>query len=386
MHISKINKPFKQNFNDNVSFGQSKVHLWFDSDGTYFPDADQNILKPEKHNSENFKQLRKAFESLNQFIKKFTDEVELNITTGRNRGEYRHYLNLLKQSGLDWVVPSRLVIKNGGDVFLKSKNAPNPDNKLESDWPSVNHVDQKKIQEINKITNWDSSYIKSVILETLEEWDFPIVVAPSGYGDYGSKSYLHFWNLVNERFNNPWVAFVRQDGDLSSYIGLPPNNAAKGVQDSIIEAIKNKLDSRKISYDLTFVDHDPENSNGPSIIIKPKINNKPLDKVYDVKKALERAIKENDLVIVAGNGSNDMSMLDPDSYSDIAPPDKLPLISIIVGDDKKLKTLLKKYPEKVLEVDQYNLLNGVKEAIKKYAETCPDFKKTLNRKIAKDIY
>lgn len=386
MHIPRLNVHQSLTAASQPNFGAGKIHLWFDSDGTYFPESDQNILKPEKSDTKSFKNLKAAFEALNKFISKFKKDIELNITTGRNRGEYRHYLDLVKKSGLSWVIPDRLVTKNGGDVFLKTSDNTPSEKAPHAGWPSLSSVDKSKREEISKLTRWDSNYIQSTILEVLEEWDFPIVYSPTGSGDYGAKSYKHIWNLVNERFNNPWTAFVRQDGALNFYIGLPPNNAAINVQDSIAGSIKSKLDAKGISYQMDITHSDWENSDGPSITITPKINDKKLDKVYDVTKAIKDAQKDNDLVIVAGNGSNDRTMINPETYSELTNSDGLPLMSIVVGDNEKLLDVAKRYPQQVLSVGQYDLLDGVKKAIKLYAEKHPEFKSKLDPDIAKEIY
>jgi hypothetical protein len=370
--------------NSNINFGAGKVKLWFDSDDTYFPHSDQGILSSENKKHPVFLKVKQAFESLNNFITRNKEDVELNVTTGRNRGEYRHYLDMVKKAGIIWIKPDRLVTKNGGDVFLSSSKL--PEKEIVPDWPSARHIDHSKRDDIKEITGWDANYIKSSILETLEDWDFPIVYAPSGGSDYGAKSYKNIWDQVKSRYDNSWVALVRQDGDLNFYIGLPPNHAADKIQHSIVDSIREKLDSKSIKYDMTVRDSDWENSNGPSITINPLINGKPLDKTYDVRKAIIQAIKDNDFVIVAGNGSNDRTMLDPATYTDLCDIDKLPMLSIVVGDNPKLHQLADQYPDKFLKVGHFNLLDGVKQAIKKYSDTNPDFRKHLPHAIAEEIY
>lgn len=357
-----------------MSFGAGKVCLWLDSDGTYFPNDDQNVLRPERRNTDAFWNLKKTFEDLNRFIRNQGEKVELNVTTGRNKGEYSHYLNLIKNAGLDWIIPDRLVTKNGGDVFLKTP-AKTSKTKLQPDWPSSINIDQAKRNDIKRLSNWDSDFIRSSILETLDDWDFPVVVGPTAGEDYGAKSYKHIWNLINDKFDNPWTAFVRQDGDLNFYIGLPPTGVLQELQTSIVDSIKEKLDSKNIKYEIKHHTSDWENSNGPAIVITPKINNKPLDKTYDVAIALDKAKKENDLVIVSGNGSNDVQMLDPDSYSGTDNP----MMSIVVGTNPKLLSLAKKHPDKVIVVNQYGLLDGVKQAVKVYADKNPGFKALLDK-------
>ena len=50
------------------------------------------------------------------------------------------------------------------------------------------------------------------------------------------------------------------------------------------------------------------------LVYTPKIDGNELTKVFDTKEAVSKAIKNNDLVIVAGDGSNDFEMLNPLEY------------------------------------------------------------------------
>ena len=351
-----------------VVFGKNVVHLWLDSDGTHFPDDDQTILNPGRSGEKRFQDIKKAFNNLSSFIRKCSDTVKLNITTGRNRGEYKHFLKLLGGAGLDYVSPERLTIKNGGDVYVNTKSLPLKD--FIGKGMSSDSIDTAKAEEIKKVANWDADYVRSSILKSMEDYDFPILMSPNGNSDYGDKSAN---NILRDR--GSWTAFLRQDGDLNFFIGLPLSESGKNNAPALAEKIKTKLDKKEISYDLTLRDKDGENSDGPAIVITPKINGHKLGKDYDVARALKAAIKEGDLVIAAGNGSNDEVMLNPDSYKDISENENdLPLMSVVIPDKQCLRDLVQKHPDKVIAVeDAYHLQDGIKLAIKKYAESHPDF-------------
>ena len=385
MQINNSNNAYMNNTKGHISFGAGKVKLWLDSDGTYFPDNDQTILFAEKRNTERFSKVKQTFEQLNNFIQKFQQSIELNISTGRNRGEYKHFLNLVKEAGLNFIRPDRLVIKNGGDVFLSKPLNNNYDSTLQQDWPSDRFIDKAKREDIKKQSNWEAGLVQSAILESLEEWDFPVIIAPSGLGSYGSKSYHNIWKAVKEKENNSWTAFIRQDGALGFYVGFPIDKSANNLTNTIIKSIKEKLDDKNISYDLSYNETDWENSYAPAIVITPVINGKKLNKTYDIAKELEKAKKDNDLIIIAGNGPNDLEMLDPSSYSKLGDLANLPLMSIVVSDASELNDLAKNNPSKVIEVGQYGLLEGIKNAIKIYSQKNDTFKQNLAPELIKEV-
>ena len=407
MFSTQINSNYKPHFcadktnkkavmsQQNIFFGAGNIFLKLDSDGTYFPSDDQSILMPENRNTSAFKRLKNAFEGLNNFFDRFHNNIKFTITTGRNVGEYDYWKNLVKNAGINVPIPDKLITKNGGDSFLKDRQKKLKNGQLEPEWPSSGYVDNKKREEIRKLTNWDADYIRSSILTSLKDWDLPVLFAQSGLKDYGAKSYKQYWESTFKNYCDNLTAFMRDDGDLNFYIGLPINalkdkgnkQAFNLVKDSIITEITSRLDEKNIKYNLEYRESDWENSGGPGIAITPLINGKPLDKSYDIAKEIERAKKENDLVIIAGNGINDTPMLNPESYdlnSNNGKP--LPMMSIAIGKEPTLIELAKKYPEYVIHIDEpHDLLNAVKTAIKRYAEKNNEFRNNLEPQIAKDI-
>jgi hypothetical protein len=292
------------------------------------------------------------------------------VTTRRNALEYKYFLDLIREAGLKFVIPESLVTKSGGDKFI-AQNKSSLKDYIDNDFKS-GCADKTKFDEIQKITNWDPKYIKTTILDILSDIDLPVLIAPNGNYDYKDKS---AGNILKDR--SSWTALFRQDGDLNFYIGLPVSDAGRNIKQFIADRIKEKLDQKNISYVIDILDSDWENCHGPGISITPKINGAILDKDYDIAKALEKAIVEKDLVIVAGNGKGDRSMLDPESYRryfpDIEPKD-LPLMSVVVSEEKCLRELADNNKDQFVVVeDAYNLKDGIKQAIKKYSTTHSDF-------------
>ena len=145
---------------------------------------------------------------------------------------------------------------------------------------------------------------------------------------------------------------------------------------------------------------------GDRMFIKPAPDGKQISKLYDVKDALKKVINgsTNDLIIAAGDESNDEEMLNPLNYLDLYGINidkhkpvseilkdenalealgKMPFAAIIVGSSKKLdhlremdKMLREKGINKIICIpDSLDKNNGFVEAIKTamydYAEKNP---------------
>lgn len=160
-----------------------------------------------------------------------------------------------------------------------------------------------------------------------------------------------------------------------------------------------------------------------------KIKNMPaqtnITKQIDTKEAVEEAIKNNDLVIAAGDHYNDVEMLNPGLYlkdffnqemlnkykdfskitqnpkeliklldSDSKLADtfkKMPFIGIIMkhknGENRldRLEPFTKGPHQKLIVVEQENLKEGIKDAIKLYNKQNPEFEKELSKDLRKQI-
>ena len=173
--------------------------------------------------------------------------------------------------------------------------------------------------------------------------------------------------------------------------------------------------------------HGIESAHHPALEICPSVNKNqtPLTKLYDTQKAVEKAIKENDLVIIAGDSSNDAEMLNIGNYfkpdESIKHPEgydkewndeifkrgealeetieknpqlkkqleELPVISIIVKNkDGKAPFVPPPYKKcgKLIEVEEGKLLDGIKQAIKMHAEVNPKYKEKLSPDLKKEIF
>ena len=87
---------------------------------------------------------------------------------------------------------------------------------------------------------------------------------------------------------------------------------------SLCEEINDSFEN-KISYSVQTTLYDWQAGYGPSIRLLPRVDGKPLNKLYDIKECLKRVIenKTGDLVISAGDDENDLPMLIPEGYADL---------------------------------------------------------------------
>lgn len=329
-----------------ISFGQGEIKFWTDFDGTLFPANEDNLSSKRT-----VKKLKKYFEAINNFFSASKGRADCHITTGRNFISFNHIFNKLKNNGIAILTPSKLVTSNGKDVFVKPLHSNKPITYKDSD--------KSKQKELQKLTNWDIKYIRSFIVGIFKDLDIPLGQPMN----------------VNPDIKEIIYPVLRNDGDLQIDIDLPKELAQETFIKNLMDTIKQKLNEKNISYDLTFEDYDPVYHRGPSIIIVPKLKGIPIDKSFDIREALKKAENENDLVIVAGDYKNDYNMLDPANYAKT--PDemlKLPMRSIVVGNNPTLAKLAEKYPDRVLITKEFHLLEAIKQAIVDYTHQNPDFK------------
>lgn len=336
----KISKSYS-----NIAFGNGEVKLWSDFDGTLFPSDEDDL-----HKKREVKKLSSYFDDIKRFFVNSKGQAECNITTGRNFVTFFKSFSNLKTIGIPVIEPDRLVTSDGGDIYIKSRETG-----ITVDY---RNVDKQKRQEIKELTNWDGDYIRSSIIQVFKDLDIPLCQPLN----------------LNPSVEKIIFPVLRNDGNLQICIDIPKAMLSDEFLDKVAKSIKPKLDEKNIQYEYYFEDYVPAFHRGPCIIIKPKPKGKPLVKYYDVQKAIEKATREKDLVIVAGDYINDYNMLNPETYAKT--PDeikKLPMIGIIVGNNPKLLELARKYPEKFVITKPFKLLEAVKTAIKNYADIHSDF-------------
>ena len=324
MHIFKITS--------GLNFKSGKVHLFSDFDGTYLPANHSSLYNPEEN-----EQLGLYSNKMKDFFEKTEGDLFFNISTGRTFGEYEVVSELIRKNGFKLPLPQTFIAKNGSDKYLK--NGTDEAFYAGGKFPfSYQLTDKVKEEQLLKSHGWDGAKIKDFIANLAKEMNISIVEADSenSVKDYGERSLFHEKNLgydewqklprENDRFiphDKPVIDAKigsRKDGNLKFHLIFSPDYGPcaerNGLYDNFMNRIKAFLAQEKVKYNMQW---DPANSANfyrNSCTITPDIDGGQLTKVYDTKQALQKAMEEDDIVIVSGDGLNDFEMLNPLEYID----------------------------------------------------------------------
>lgn len=422
-----------QSLPSKVSFGAGKVKLYSDFDGTYLPASHKTISQAK--DSSDLPHLDNYFSQVKKFLELNKSAVQLTVTTGRNLGEFHSLLDHFRRIGLKMPLPDRVIIKNGGDQYIKRI----PDDVYyTSDSKPYTRVNENKREILKKQIGWDGPSIRSKILKILQGYNFEIRTDPTTNSaeDYGFDSTLYH---VSDHFDrdgssSPWVSVLRDDGDLKFFIGLPKDMQHRADRKEALADIKKQLEGElktlckgsdgSSNFAIHFNPRDSEYGNHPSLTLVPMLKGQELTKVYDTKKAVSDAIDNNDLVITAGDGSNDFEMLNPANYiklpSDLKRRnqtehfvddpktflkilqerpelkkqfDALPFLAIVIEGKnalpKQLKALVDSYAignnPKILKVKEGHLFEGVVESTLKYLSKNPEFASNVDLELVNSL-
>ncbi len=439
----KINS-FENNFKKNqISFKSGKVKGYFDFDDTYLPVSHAQLKSEAPGQNQELKQYCQELESFFYQIHK-EGGFNFSITTGRTLGEYEAISNLIREKGYKLPFPDSVIVKNGSDEYIKTKN--DGEFYVRGIFPfNQDSRNLEKEQEIRNMTNWDADSIRAKVKNILESHDFDVVEADSenSVEDYGTRSLfsqgkLRYEDKTIQRYpgmspKSDWNVGLRNDGKSKIYFTLPYDTnycpERTEVKNTLQKEICGYLDKNGVKYGYYSIDNSI--AGRPAVEIEPLMHDKTLfqrglTKLYDTKKALERAIKENDLVIVAGDGSNDKTMLNPLSYlnidkekfpllyksrdpkmfmeyltyneqqcqSIIKQLEDMPFLGIVVkrkDSSSPLEELIKYFgPEskyqKIIPVEQGKLKEGIKEAIKIHSKKNGTFFSALTDEIKKEVF
>ena len=444
---------FITNITGHIQFMAGKVSVYSDFDGTYCPARHSSL----KHGSEN-SFMNEYCLRFDNFLKSTEGDLRLHITTGRTYGEFGTIMQLLKMRGYKLPLPDSFIAKNGSDEYLKKGS--NTDFYEKGIFP-YNYCEPNYLKEdsINRQTNWNGKKLKDFIRDLAMRYKLTIVEANSenSVSDYGKDSLFSAGKLDADEWKRlpnqsgkiqehktPIAKFLigsRNDGNLKINLVFPPDYGycpeRNLIYDNFINEIKKYLSNNRTEYSMNWETPNKHNHYRNHCNIVPKINNNSLTKLYDTKQALQNAIKNNDLVIVAGDGSNDFDMLNPLEYIEQKDWDKykeqseckyfydsdmrkklahiresidghnetlrkeleknglmkqireMPLYSILV---RKEKSVLNEIAEtfgklgKVIEINNGELDVGIKSAIKKQSIASEKFKKSMSDKFKKYIF
>ena len=400
--------------NKQIYFTAGKVDLYSDFDVTYFPakHTDLYTITPERT-----KQLNDYFDEFRPLLNE--GDLHFTITSGRTFGEFQTVADLIKSKGIQMPLPDTFIAKNGSDEYVRVAADSEYYNK--GIFPfRYETVNTQKQEDIKNATGWHGK-LKDKLREILQKHYLQIIDHESENSgrDYGQKSLMT--HVKYDKFElkegidakSEWKVGLRKDGSLKIYASFPYDMLHVGQRSYVYDKIKEEFEEYLKENGVKFVreeERDVHGGNRPVLVYTPQMaDGSPLTKLYDTKEAVKKAIKNNDLVITAGDGKNDIEMLNPLNYIETSDLDtdlqkqlknvsednieeilknqtvverlrKLPFVGIIIkGEHSSLEQLVKHFEQfnRIIETEKGTLQEAIKQAIKKYAEECPEFAQNL---------
>ena len=435
--------------NENIyytpTFKAGKVRVFSDFDRTFLPSSHNDFAR--NYDIRFVEVIRANFKNFKEFLNRTRDGLKFTITTGRTFGEFQTMAEISRERNFGMPFPDTLIVKNGSDEHLRVGT--DEDFYNGGAFPFKYDVTNKEKEEnIKKLTNWDGPLIKEKIKELFKAYNMRIVEGDSEHspGNYGSRSLFTSGKLhyeTNKVFHGSdkadWSVGFRNDGNCKIFFTYPYDMHCVDERCAAYQDLREKIN--RIFQDNNIKFHTASSSSGnkkecggrPWDVYEPEIieaefrghHDYGLSKVYDVREAVKLAQKNNDLVIAAGDGSNDAFMLNPgtffkdylneemlkrdsellnklsrpellikilDSNPDLAENFiKMPFVGIIViqhngtNNLEVLTPFTKGKYKKLIIVDEGKLQNGIKEAIKLYSEQNPEYKENLNKNLADEL-
>ncbi len=441
MKISAIQNMNNRNFKP--AFKAGVTEFFSDFDGTFMPHKYRHDVfcregfgSPRNAFLKNGKKgFQEYFDDFGEFLDTLRgsekNKLNFTITSGRNRPEYNYYMTRIREDGLRVPLPDKLIVRNGGDIFTKRKDIKDFFATDEKEVFLKPDFVQSKRDSVKEISNgWDGDKVKKTITNYLKD----NLTAPSGEKNctvfdtdtigafYGEG--MHFnskRNLMSPAPEN-WAA-LEDNGNLEFNITIPDNTS----REYYVENIKNGLNFEISKDGVNFISKTeavPEGKNFGRIILRPSLNGKKyaegekITKLFDTKAQVKKIMEGglNDLVVAAGDDSNDAQMLDLFKYIDLEKGENaiseknlkkiydLPLVSIYV-DNTAIKANGKKVispttKEDIRNLEKYfnsdgnvrfihvipdntvgkpkSLNEGLQIAVSEYAKRNPEFKKNLS--------
>ena len=442
MQINSIN-----NINTQPRFKAGKVRVFSDFDRTFLPSSHNDFKANFDIKYVNY--IRDYFKNFKDFLYRTKEGLKFTITTGRTFGEFQTMAEISRERKFGMPLPDTFIAKNGSDEYIRTGS--DEDFYNGGEFPFKYDVTNKEKEEnIKKLTGWDGPKIKERIKDLFRSYNLRIVEGDSEHspGDYGSKSLFAPGKIpyeTNKIFHGTdkadWVIGFRNDGNCKIFITYPYDmycvderyKAYRYFEDEINKILHDEFHIKDARGEGSRGGHNDNCGGRPWDIYEPEVieksaqynHDRGLSKLYDTREAVKLAKQNNNLVIAAGDSSNDALMLNPGLYLNDAleaysqkhkfkptwktvpsqlikmmdeDPDlakafqELPFIGVIVKDDEKFSSLKDladafskgKY-KKIVVVEKGHLEDGIKEAIKLYSKQNPQYKKNLNSALKKEL-
>lgn len=397
-----------------INFKAGRTEVLSDFDGTFMP-------KEYNHDvicNDNPPVDKDSFGSYFGCFKKFLDDdkkTSLTISTGRNLFEFNYYMDKIRQKGLEIPCPDKLIITNGGDEFIRNKDVDYF--KSSASMFNLSDRNRQKSKELSAYTvSYDENKARIAVQKMLKNIKgSPIVFQPETHqGMFGYKGNMTLQERLEK--NRYPVNYVSMRNDGHYQIRLTTANGSPYAE----ELKKIPLELEKSGYKLSvqineFDDETFVNSinapktieRGMSINIKPETKGKvkTLDKFHHAKITADNIMENNtdDLLIVCGDGRNDLDVLnlsnyfdDMQTYEDFSKEEyreevkKLPVFSIFVRNSSALDDITSKFEsifnfdgvKRFIIVDKNDperpdtLLDAIKLAQEEYSKVNPYYEKS----------
>ncbi len=414
MKLLPLNGYIKNSF---VNFKAGHTSIYSDFDGTYMPYPHHQVCFTDTfvndHNQRNrFSQLYSNFK---KFIQSGRKDLSFILTTGRTKAEYEYIEKKILEKNLEYYKPETLITSNGNDKYIREKN---------TDWSfdsarndairrKYNIPDRKLI--VSDLKNILKSQIKDIVIIDTK--------VNKSEADYGKDSMEFALKGMDGNYLNHYAAFV-QDEEFRFDIAFSPNIDVHKV----VGAFQKYFDERGIllkvdcnpcdKHNLTPVFYSKyryELKPAATLSIEPMADNKRLTKLYDIKNDVKKIIQKSsdDLVIAAGDGDNDLDMLNPLNYLDLygikndadirvllqreevrKALREMPFFAVITGKHscmdglRRIGRILDEHGiHKMIFTndDRSGILDGIKRAMNEYGDTNDDYKYSMNYELFKEI-
>ncbi len=295
-------------YNHKVSFGAGNCQLYFDYDNTFMPREFNHKVLGTKEKPFDEELFKKVFAPFSDFLRQMKEKLELIITSGRNYYEFKHNIGNIPKE-LDFPMPKFLITSNGADVLEKKGNG-------------IKYVfadlAKEKESEIETLSGWNITKIKKFTNKILQNKGFEVIESKVNntkkeYPGLSIEDELQALNKTN--IDN--FASIRTNEHLHFNLAFSDKTSDEQISE-IVDEITKKLSFHNINTAIN-IDCKGDYNGGYKIInITPKIKDETLTKLFDTKKAVSKALKDNDLVIIAGDSGNDKEMLNLFRYIDVS--------------------------------------------------------------------
>lgn len=436
MKISAIQNSNNRNFKP--SFKAGVTEFFSDFDGTFMPHKYRHDVfcrdgagSPRHEFLKNGKKgFQEYFDDFGEFLDKLRGkgESKLNftITSGRNRPEYNYYMKRIREDELRVPLPDKLIVRNGGDIFTKRKDIEDFFTSSEKEAFLKSDFTQSKRDSIKEMSNgWDGDEVKKTITNyftTNGKKDCTVFDADTIGAFYGEGMHFNSKRKMMSPVPENWAA-LEDNGNIEFNITFPSKNSEKDYATRIKNGLNKELEKGGFNF-ISKTEKVNEGKEFERIIVRPSLNGasqadgEKITKLFDTKAQVKKIMegKLNDLVVVAGDDSNDAQMLDLFKYIDLEKGEEtiseknlrkiydLPLISIYVDNTAQKangKTVisqttkddirkLEKYfnsdgnvrfihvvPDNTIGKPQ-SLNEGLQIAVREYAKRNPEFEKNLS--------